>query len=1411
MDNKLLRFFNEINFDEKYHEYFLNSKIEKVEVNTKKKAWIIYISFEKLINVKLFDLLCEESKKINKIDKVYFKFKFETGNELLLDYFWYYFEKLLLKYPMLEAIKNNNIRLENNKIIIETINKVQENKIKSCIQKIITFLEDLGFNIEIETYINEEARSEVKKMLEKTSEVKPTFTKKDISLIKGYAIKGETTKIKNVIAEDNNVIFEAFIFGLEVKETSGKFTIITLKISDYSDSIVAKIFSTSKQEIDMLTESLLVGEWYKFRGYIKHDFRLNDYSLNIRDIEKVNKKMPRRVDEAEEKRVELHLHTIMSQMDGLIDPKKLLKKISTLGHRAVGVTDKNSIQIFPKLYNNKGDIKVLFGAEIYVIDDEVNIITKETTESLKDIFVVFDFETTGLNAFGDDSIIEIGAVKIKNGKIIDKFNELINPGTKLREVITNITKITDAMLKDKESEEIVFKRFLNWCEDLPMIAHNAKFDVSFIKSAYKKYSLGEFKNTVIDTLELSRAIDPDSRSHSLSNLVKKYNIEFDENAHHRADYDAEATGLIFHKMIDELGSNYNLVKDLNNLINVENIVKTSRPFHITVFAKNNIGLKNLFKIISYCNTKYFYKTPRILKSELNNLREGLLIGSGCANGEIFTAAKTKSEDDLVNLMMFYDFIEVNPPGILTHLIESEDFSNIFELKENIKKIINCADSVGKLVCATGDVHTLDPDDNIYREILVTQKQPGGGFHPLYRSNIKTIPNAYLRTTKEMLEEFDFIDESKAKEIVITNTNKIADSIEEVEVIKKDLYSPKMENSAEIIKELVYKNATGTYGEELPEIISERLNKELTGIISGEYDVIYLIAQKLVKISNDDGYIVGSRGSVGSSLVATFLNITEVNPLPPHYICPVCKKSVFEDNGEPLAYNYGSGFDMPDRKCECGAMLIKQGQNIPFETFLGFNADKTPDIDLNFSGEYQSKAHDYTKVLFGEENVYRAGTVSTIAEKTAYGFVKAYAEDKALTLRSAEIERLAQGITGIKRTSGQHPGGIIVIPDYKDVHDFTPFQYPAENTSSNWYTTHFEFHDIESNVLKLDILGHDDPTALKYLCDDVNIKVEDIPLDDKNIIEIFKPNNKLNLSTIGVPEFGTNFAIKMLDEIKPQSFSDLIKVCGLAHGTDVWAGNVRDLILNGTCEFKDVIGCRDDIMINLIKAGVDKGLSFKISEFIRKGKASKEVDAWNEFKKTLKEKNVPDWFITSCEKIKYLFPKAHAAAYVTNSCRVAWFKIYHPLEYYRVFLSIRKDAFDIEAMINGKKEIERVMIELKEKGYAISNKEEAVYSTLEVAKEMLERGFYFENISLTESDAVMFKINKDRTGLIPPFNTLDGMGETAANKLVEERDQKPFVSIEDLQMRGKVSQTIIDKLRSMKVLDELPESSQLSLF
>ena len=1421
MDNKILRFLSKINFDEDKHVYFENSKLLGCDVDIKNKQWRLKIEIDETLPLEVFKILYDKSKEIEDLDKVLFEFKVKNP-KYLEDYFKYYLDKLSVKYPLLMGIKDNTLNVEDNNIIINVLNVNEENNLNKYKDSIMKFLKDMGFlNVNILTNIDEEERKKLIDDISKTEENIKAKVKSNIII--GNDIKPDkVTNISNVMSEEDDIIFEAYIFNIEFKAVKNGFTIVTLKISDKTDSIISKVFLRSPEDVKRLNEELKINSWYRFRGYIKHDLFSKDLVLNIRDIVSIESKDSVRKDESEEKRVELHLHTKMSQMDGIIPyDASFFKKVSKMGFDTIAVTDKNTVSEFPKLFKNKGDIKVLYGAELFVIDDDTGIIKRGTDNLIKDSeIVVFDTETTGLHAKGGDMLIEIGAVKIKNDEIIDRFDELIDPGFHIPDHISSFTNITDEMVKGKRCEEEVLKDFLEFTGTCPVVAQNARFDISFIDNCFAKYNLGTFDNTVIDTMEISRALNPDENKHNLTVLAKRYDVEWDEDSHHRADYDAEGTAKIFMKMIKGMGSRYKTFNDLNKLIDKDVIHKVGRPFHVTCFAKNMVGLKNLYKIISLANTKYFYKTPRILKSVLFELREGLVLGSGCYNGEVFQAAKTKTEEELTNIMLEYDFIEVNPPSILEHLIDQGEFSNKVELEKHIINIINTAKKVDKIVCATGDVHTLDPEDNIYRKIIVRQKNPGGGLHPLNRSSIREIPNAYLRTTEEMLNDFEFIDEKTRYEIVVTNTRKVADSIEDLQILNSELCAPRMENSAEITKNMVYDNARKIYGDKLPEIIEERLEKELGGIIGGKYDVIYLIAQKLVKHSTDAGYIVGSRGSVGSSLVATFMDITEVNPLPPHYVCPKCKKSLFEIDGKKLSDTYGSGFDMPDRVCECGEKMNKNGQNIPFETFLGFNAEKTPDIDLNFSGEYQPSAHEYTKVLFGADKVFRAGTVSTVADKTAYGYVKGYCEDNNINLRGTEIERLALGITGITRTTGQHPGGIVVVPDYKDILDFTPYQYPAFDVTSPWLTTHFEYHDIEANLLKLDILGHDDPTVLKYLSDEVKVNINDIPLDDRKVMSLFSSPDALGVKeedilcktgTLGIPEFGTNFVIGMLEETRPKTFAELIKISGLSHGTDVWNGNARDLILNNTCKFSEVVGCRDDIMVYLIQCGIDKSQSFKISEFIRKGKSVKEPDKWEEYKKIMLDAKVPEWYIKSCEKIKYMFPKAHAAAYVTMAFRVAWFKVYHPINYYRVYLSIRRSDFDLVAMMKGRDAIIKSMDAIADKGNSATPKEQNTYESLRTALEMVCRGFRFENISLTESEALMFKITEDGKGLIPPFIAIDGLGDVAANKLQEERNTKQFVSIEDLKNRGKISDAIIDKMRGMGALDGLPEKSQLSLF
>ncbi len=1317
----------------------------------------------------------------------------------------------------------------------------------SYIDKIILNKHNKSYKINICTYknINSETIEKIRKLFKekyknindikieivnlKSEEKIEKVSKKEntrSNLIYGRDIDGNSIRIDNIIGEDNNIIIEAKLFGIDLFESSkSDFKIITMKLTDYTSSIYAKIFFRDKKEYDNIKKLLKVGDWYKVLGYTKNDQYSRTTVLNVQGIYSIKSKDKIRVDNEKSKRVELHAHTFMSQMDSVANVKKLIEKAKSFGHKAIAITDHNSVQAFPDAYNNRDGIKLIYGVELNVIDDSIDVVVNETDEELlSKTYVVFDTETTGFNAGGKDQMIEIGAVKLCNGEIIDTFDELINPNRPIPSKITELTHITDDMVKNCNDEETVMKKFVEFFEDCPLVAHNAKFDMSFLNAAVKKYGLDNINNTVIDTLELSRIVDSGYSKHSLSALVKRYNVEFDEEGHHRADYDALATAKVFFKMIKKISDmNIKRICDINTMIDSEEIYKFGKIYHVTCLVKNKEGLRNLFKLVSLANTKYLQKTPRILKSEITKHRDGLLIGSSCSSGEIFLQARSKSDEELANLMEFYDYIEVQPISLYDYLVQTGDFLNIEEVIDNVRKIIRVAQEKGKIVVATGDVHQVDPEDKIYREVIINQKLPSGGFHHLYRpGKITNIPSFHFMTTKEMLDSFYFLNYEERYDIVVKNTNLICDMIEDnLQIIKDKLYTPKMENSQNEVKQTVYEKAKSLYGDPLPKLIEARIEKELEGIIGGGYDVIYLIAEKLVKKSNEDGYIVGSRGSVGSSFVATMMGITEVNPLPPHYLCPNCKKSIFTlDDGRDLGSVYFSGYDLPDKKCECGTMMKKEGHDMPFATFLGFNADKVPDIDLNFSGEYQWRAHDFTKEMFGEKNVYRAGTISTVAEKTAYGFAKGYAEYTGINFPPAELERLASGCTGVKRTTGQHPGGIIVIPNYMDIFDFCPYQYPADDNKSRWYTTHFDFHAIHDNVLKLDILGHDDPTALKMLGDLTGVDLKDIPFDDEKVLSLFRSPKVLEVSpekigcptgTLGVPEFGTKFVIEMLKDTKPKTFAELVKISGLSHGTDVWLGNAKDLILNKICEFKDVIGCRDDIMVYLMYNGLKPIDAFKIMEFVRKGKASKEKEQWEEYVKIMKENNISSWFIDTCSKIKYMFPKAHATAYVMMGYRVAWFKIYYPIEYYATYFSVRSTDYDIETMILGYDAIKDKIFEINNKGIDATNKEASTSSELEIALEMCARGFRFGNIDLYKSDSTKFIIDDDRITLIPPFRTIDGLGDTVAKNIVKERNIRPFLSIEDLQVRAKVSQTLIEKMKNMKILDDMEESNQLSLF
>lgn len=1439
MHNKLELLLNKINLKKEYYSFFSEGKINKLQINEKAKEWIFLVEIKETIPIDIYNLVNKLLKEeFNNLNEVYIIYQSkQIKYEYLNDYYLDIINKI--GNSIAKIYKECKVFLKEKNIVIEVSNKAEENKIISHIDKIKEEFKRAGFNEDITIVVNKEHSKEIKEEIKKETiiNIKTNKSFKNKTILGNEIKSNKVITLKNIISEIDNIIVEVYVFGVDLFESNkNNFKIITLKVTDYTDSMYVKIFSRDNDEYKGLTEILKKGKWLKIKGFVKNDQYAKDLVINARDIMEIESKDEEIIDDAKEKRVELHTHTFMSQMDGVVSAEDLIKRAYKWKHKAIAITDHNGAQAYPEILNTykslkkelkdneKLDFKVIYGTELNLIDDSIELVFRPIDDDLlSSTYVVFDFETTGFNAGGSDSIIEIGAVKICNGEIVDRFSELINPGIKISSEIVSITNITNDMLKDKLTEEEVIKIFIKWVGDLPMVAHNAKFDASFLESAYQKYNLGKYTNTLIDTLELSRVLDSNQARHSLSVLVKRYNIPWDEEVHHRADYDAEGTALIFNKMLKRMNdANIEKISDINKLISKDELHKFGMVYHFTILAKNNIGIKNLYKLVSLANTKYLYKTPRILRSEVEKHREGLLIGSSCYQGEVFNQARSKSDEELANIISFYDYIEVQPPSVYNHLLQMGDFQNEIELQENIKKIIRVAKEAGKIVVATGDVHHLEKKDKIYREIIVNQKVPGGGRHSLARKNIKEIPNQNFKTTNEMLEEFSFLNKDLAYEIVIKNTNLIADMIEQIKIIKdeKEPYTPNFPNSDKETKDMVYKKAKEIYGNPLPIIIKERIEKELEGIINGGFDIIYLISQKLVKKSNDDGYIVGSRGSVGSSFVAHMMGITEVNALPPHYICPNCKKSIFEVDGKELGADYAAGYDLPDRKCECGTMMKKDGHDIPFAVFLGFNADKVPDIDLNFSGEYQAIAHNYTKELFGEKYVFRAGTIGTVADKTAFGFTKGYFNDKGITKKSIEIERLSQGCIGVKRTTGQHPGGIVVIPNYMDVFDFTPYQYPADDPTSNWYTTHFDFHAIHDYVLKLDILGHDDPTMLRMLQDISKIDIKDVPLDNKDVYKLFLGPEVLGVTkeqilcetgTLGLPEMGTKFVIQMLIDTKPQSFGELVKISGLSHGTDVWLGNAQELIKNNNCEFKEVIGCRDDIMVYLMYHGMKPIDAFKIMEFVRKGKPSLLPEEWSKMKQQMKDIGIVDWYIDSCEKIKYMFPKAHATAYVMMAVRVAYFKVHYPIYYYAAYFSVRTYDYDIDAMIKGYDAIKERIIELNNKGYEKSNKENSIADVLAIALEMTARGFKFGNIDLYRSDSMNFIIDSDKKTLIPPFRTIDGLGDIVARKIVEEREKGDFISIEDLQKRAKVSQTLIDKMRIMGILNNLPESSQLSLF
>ncbi|AVX20726.1 DNA polymerase-3 subunit alpha [Carboxydocella sporoproducens DSM 16521] len=1221
---------------------------------------------------------------------------------------------------------------------------------------------------------------------------------KESPVLKGKPITATPVLIKDVLEEERNVVIQGQIFNIERKELKSGRTVTTFAISDLTDSILVKFFSEKKDE-EQENSWLKEGKWLKVRGPVQYDPFCRELVVMAYDIN-IAEGIPERQDQATEKRIELHAHTKMSAMDGVASAADLVKTAARWGHAAIAITDHGVVQAFPEAAEAAGKygIKVIYGLEGYLIDDGQPILIGEVNGPIAESdYVIFDLETTGLSPLTND-IIEIGAVKIRAGQIQDRFHCFLKPSRPISEEISQLTGITNEMLAEALEPEQGLQDFLNFIRGAVLVAHNATFDAGFIRVKIEQYFSEKLTNPLLDTLSLARCLLT-MKNYKLDQLARHFEVDLEQ--HHRADCDAEATALIFLKLLELVREKgINEIQEINSLIKNINL-DSLKSYHIILLAQNKTGLKNLYKLVTLSHLHYYHRHPRIPKSQLIKHREGLIIGSACEAGELYRALLDgTSQEKLEEIATFYDYLEIQPLGNNQFLLKENAVKNLEELQRLNQEIVRLGEKLQIPVVATGDVHFLNPEDEVYRRILMA----GKGF-----TDADDQAPLYFKTTEEMLEEFAYLGEEKAREVVIENPQKIAESVEVFKPIPDEFYPPVLEGAEEQIINMTYETAKRIYGDPLPEIVQARIDKELNSIINNGFAVLYLIAHKLVRKSNDDGYLVGSRGSVGSSFVATMTGITEVNPLPPHYVCPQCKKSEFILDG-----SVGSGADMPDKNCpDCGCKYKKDGHDIPFEVFLGFKGDKVPDIDLNFSGEYQPRAHKYTEELFGQGNVFRAGTIGTIAEKTAFGFVKKYFEERRIPKRNPELLRLVKGCTGVKRTTGQHPGGVMVVPRDCDVHDFTPLQYPADDKKSGVITTHFDYHSISSRLVKLDILGHDDPTVIKMLEDLTGVDAKTIPLDEPKVLSLFSSTEALgvtpeqirsNVGTYGIPEFGTKFVRQMLEDTKPKTFSELVRISGFSHGTDVWLNNAQDLIKNGICQLGEAISARDDIMIYLIYKGLEPSRAFKIMEGVRKGKGVKPED-----EEEMRKHNVPEWYIESCKKIKYMFPKAHAVAYVMMAFRIAYFKVYYPEAFYATYFTVRADEFDAELICQGPEVVRKTIEEIEAKGSDATQKEKNLQTILELALEMYMRGIKMRRISLEESEAKKFIITPE--GLLPPFAGLQGVGEAAAQNIVEARREAPFVSIEDLRTRARLTKTVIEVLDRHGCLRGLPATSQLQLF
>ena len=1235
-------------------------------------------------------------------------------------------------------------------------------------------------------------------------------------VVYGRDFDEEAIRIEQIMGEMGEVVIRGQILSMDERPIRGEKTILMFSITDFTDTIMVKMFCKNEYLDEIKNGGVAKGAFLKIKGVTTIDRFDSELTIgSVIGIKKIPSFVSTRMDTSPVKRVELHCHTKMSDMDGVSDVKDIIKRAMKWGHKAIAITDHGDVQAFPDANHAIGkddDFKIIYGMEAYLVDDLKGLVEHPMGQSFADTFVVFDLETTGFSP-SKNQIIEIGAVKVVNGSITERFSTFVNPKVPIPFEIEQLTSINDDMVLDAPTIDEILPKFMEFCQDAVMVAHNADFDMSFIKHNCSALGL-ECEKTVLDTVALSRVLLPALNRFKLDTVAKALNVSLAH--HHRAVDDAACTAEIFVKLVEMLWDRgVETMEDLDQMESyTEETIRKMPSYHAIMLAQNDIGRVNLYRLVSDSHIKYYNRRPKIPKSEFMKYREGILLGSACEAGELYrTLLRGSSQEEVARIVQFYDYLEIQPLGNNAFMLrtDKEPVESEEDLKDINRQIVELGEQFNKLVVATCDVHFLDPEDEVYRRIIMA----GKGF-----KDADDQAPLFLRTTEEMLKEFEYLGSEKAEEVVIENTNKIANMCEKISPVRPDKCPPVIENSDGMLREICYTRAHEIYGEDLPPVVVERLERELNSIISNGFAVMYIIAQKLVWKSNEDGYLVGSRGSVGSSFVATMAGITEVNPLSPHYICSNCHYVDF-DSDLVKSYAGKAGCDMPDRNCpHCGQKLIKEGFDIPFETFLGFKGNKEPDIDLNFSGDYQSKAHKYTEVIFGDGQTFRAGTIGTLADKTAFGYVKNYYEERGVHKRNCEIDRIVQGCVGVRRTTGQHPGGIIVLPLGENIYSFTPVQHPANDMTTDIITTHFDYHSIDHNLLKLDILGHDDPTMIRMLQDLTGVDPQTIPLDSPEVMSLFQNTSALGiepediggckLGALGIPEFGTDFAMQMLIDTKPQAFSDLVRIAGLSHGTDVWLGNAQTLIQEGKATISTAICTRDDIMTYLIGKGLDSEEAFTIMERVRKGAvANGKCKEWPEYKKDMLDHGVPDWYVWSCEKIKYMFPKAHAAAYVMMAWRIAWCKVFYPLAYYAAFFSIRATSFNYELMCQGKERLEYFMHDYERRKDTLSKKEQDTYKDMRIVQEMYARGFEFLPIDLYKAKAHHFQIIDNK--LMPSISTIDGLGDKAADAVVEAAKDGKFLSRDDFRQRTKVSKTVIDLMVDLGILADLPESNQLSLF